>query len=91
MGHHVLQQGVLTTLVFFFLTNSAPAVGGGVKILFESELGAADFHLPNRSCIVYVSECDIIAGNAFKRKLVRHRNVSRVEETIVSLSSVSVR
>lgn len=61
-----------------------------MKILFESELGAADFHLPNKSCIVYVSECDIIAGNGFKRKLVRHRNVSWAEETILSLSSVSV-
>ncbi|KAM9351966.1 Fanconi anemia core complex-associated protein 24 [Symphorus nematophorus] len=50
--------------------------GGGVKILFESELGVADFHLPNKSCILYVSECDIIAGNSYKRKLVRYRNSS---------------
>lgn len=62
-----------------------------MKILFESELGAADFHLPDKSCIVYVSECDIVAGNVFKRKLVRHRNVSRAEETTVWLSSASVR
>ncbi|XP_073328280.1 Fanconi anemia core complex-associated protein 24 [Pagrus major] len=48
--------------------------GGGVKILFESELGVADFHLPNKSCILYVSECDIIAGSSYKRKLVRYRN-----------------
>ncbi|KAF3706066.1 Fanconi anemia core complex-associated protein 24 [Channa argus] len=48
--------------------------GGGVKILFENELGVADFHLPNKSYILYVSECDIIAGNTYKRKLVRYRN-----------------
>ncbi|XP_010739303.2 Fanconi anemia core complex-associated protein 24 [Larimichthys crocea] len=50
--------------------------GGGVKILFENELGVADFHLPNKSSILYVSECDIIAGNSYKRKLVRYRNSS---------------
>ncbi|XP_041652211.1 Fanconi anemia core complex-associated protein 24 [Cheilinus undulatus] len=48
--------------------------GAGVKLLFENELGVADFHLPNKSCILYVSECDIIAGNGYKRKLVRYRN-----------------
>lgn len=48
--------------------------GGGIKIHFESELGIADFHLPNKSCILYVSESDIIAGNGYKRKLVRYRN-----------------
>ncbi|KAM7003444.1 Fanconi anemia core complex-associated protein 24 [Tautogolabrus adspersus] len=50
--------------------------GAGVKLLFENELGAADFHLPNKSSILYVSECDIIAGNSYKRKLVRYRNSS---------------
>ncbi|XP_077425193.1 Fanconi anemia core complex-associated protein 24 [Vanacampus margaritifer] len=48
--------------------------GGGVKILFESELGMADFLLPNKSSILYLSECDVIAGTAYKRKLVRYRN-----------------
>ncbi|KAM3609572.1 uncharacterized protein V6R79_017226 [Siganus canaliculatus] len=48
--------------------------GGGVKILFESELGVADFHLPNKSCILYVSECDVIAGSSYRRRLVRYRN-----------------
>ncbi|XP_053741603.1 Fanconi anemia core complex-associated protein 24 isoform X2 [Synchiropus splendidus] len=44
--------------------------GGGVKIVFENEFGRADFLLPNKSCILYVSECDIIAGTTYKRKLV---------------------
>lgn len=47
-----------------------------MKLLFENELGVADFHLPNKSCILYVSECDVIAGTGYKRKLVRYRNVS---------------
>lgn len=51
-----------------------------MKILFENELGVADFHLPNKSCILYVSECDVIAGNSYKRKLVRYRNVSLMKE-----------
>lgn len=51
-----------------------------MKILFESELGVVDFHLPNKSCILYVSECDIIAASSYKRKLVRYRNVSLVKE-----------
>lgn len=52
-----------------------------MKILFENELGVADFHLPNKSSVLYVSECDIIAGNSYKRKLVRYRNVSLINET----------
>ncbi|KAM3870211.1 Fanconi anemia core complex-associated protein 24 [Diretmus argenteus] len=47
---------------------------GGVKIIFEGELDVVDFRLHNKSCILYVSECDIIAGNNYRRKLVRYRN-----------------
>ncbi|XP_037110703.1 Fanconi anemia core complex-associated protein 24 isoform X1 [Syngnathus acus] len=58
--------------------------GGGVKILFESELGMADFLLPNKSCILYLSECDIIAGASYKRKLVRYRNAcGRFQELVL--------
>lgn len=44
--------------------------------MFENELGVADFYLPKKMRILYVSESDIIAGNGYKRKLVRYRNVS---------------
>ncbi|XP_039989484.1 Fanconi anemia core complex-associated protein 24 [Xiphias gladius] len=57
--------------------------GGGVKTLFENELGVVDFHLPNKSCILYVSECDIVAGNGHKRKLVRYRNASSSFQKLV--------
>ncbi|KAM4553123.1 Fanconi anemia core complex-associated protein 24 [Fundulus diaphanus] len=56
---------------------------GGVKILFENELGVADYHLPNKMCILYVFECDIIAGNGYKRKLVRYRNASSSFQELV--------
>lgn len=47
-----------------------------MKILFESHLGPADLHLPNKSYVLYLSEVDVIAGNGYKRKVVRYRNVS---------------
>ncbi|XP_037538445.1 Fanconi anemia core complex-associated protein 24 isoform X1 [Nematolebias whitei] len=47
---------------------------GGVSILFEDGFGSADFHLPNRTTVLYVSECDILAGYNYKRKLVCYRN-----------------
>ncbi|XP_068579452.1 Fanconi anemia core complex-associated protein 24-like [Cebidichthys violaceus] len=50
--------------------------GGGVRILFENQLAVADFQLPNKSRILYVSECDVVAGSGYKRKLVRFRNSS---------------
>lgn len=48
--------------------------GGGVKVLFEDQFGTADFLLPNDSSVFYVSECDVIAGTSFRRKLARYRN-----------------
>ncbi|XP_029908933.1 Fanconi anemia core complex-associated protein 24 [Myripristis murdjan] len=59
--------------------------GGGVKIAFEKELGVVDFHLPNKSCILYVSECDVIAGTSYKRKLVRYRNANSSLQEMVLL------
>ncbi|XP_061631209.1 Fanconi anemia core complex-associated protein 24 isoform X3 [Phyllopteryx taeniolatus] len=49
--------------------------GGGVTVLLESEPGVADFLLPDDSRVLYLSERDIVAGAAYKRKLVRFRKV----------------
>lgn len=64
---------------------------GSVKTVFENELGVVDFLLSNKSCILYVSESDIVAGNNYKRKLVRFRNANSsfqgivvVEKTLLS-------
>ncbi|XP_017341712.1 Fanconi anemia core complex-associated protein 24 isoform X4 [Ictalurus punctatus] len=48
---------------------------GNVKTVFEEELGVVDLHLSNKSCVLYVSESDLVAGNDYKRKIVRFRNV----------------
>ncbi|KAJ8002841.1 hypothetical protein DPEC_G00163160 [Dallia pectoralis] len=56
---------------------------GNVKTIFEEELGMVDFHLSNKSCILYVSETDIVAGNNYKRKLVRFRNANSSLQGIV--------
>ncbi|XP_061532897.1 Fanconi anemia core complex-associated protein 24 [Phycodurus eques] len=47
--------------------------GGGVTVLLESEPGVADFLLPDDSRVLYLSERDVVAGAAYKRKLVRFR------------------
>lgn len=49
---------------------------GSVKTVFEDELGVVDLHLSNKSCVLYVSESDLVVGNDYKRKIVRFRNVS---------------
>uniref|UniRef100_A0A3Q4G088 FA core complex associated protein 24 n=1 Tax=Neolamprologus brichardi TaxID=32507 RepID=A0A3Q4G088_NEOBR len=61
----------------------ASAADGGVKIIFETELGVADFLLPNKSSVLYVSECDIIAGSGYKRKVVRYRNAGSSFQELV--------
>ncbi|TNN52135.1 Fanconi anemia core complex-associated protein 24 [Liparis tanakae] len=58
--------------------------GAAVRVLFEDRLGVADFHLPNNSCVLYVSESDVIAGTGYKRKLVRYRKSgSRLQELVL--------
>ncbi|XP_038150731.1 Fanconi anemia core complex-associated protein 24 [Cyprinodon tularosa] len=55
----------------------------GLKVLFENELAVADFLLPNKVCLLYVSEGDMVAGNGFRRKLVRYRNASSSFQQLV--------
>lgn len=50
---------------------------GSVKTIFEEELGVVDFCLSNKACVLYVSESDLVAGNGYRRKIVRFRNVNR--------------
>ncbi|CDQ65339.1 unnamed protein product [Oncorhynchus mykiss] len=56
---------------------------GSVKTIFEEELGVVDFYLSNKSCILYVSETDIVAGNNYKRKLVRFRNANSLQGIVL--------
>ncbi|XP_066570131.1 Fanconi anemia core complex-associated protein 24 [Amia ocellicauda] len=56
---------------------------GKIKPIFEDGLGLVDFHLSNRSCVLYVSESDLVAGSNYKRKLVRFRKASKLNGIIV--------
>lgn len=62
----------LTGFAYWFLF----CFTGSVKTIFEQDLGVVDFHLSNKSCVLYVSESDLVGGNDYKRKIVRFRNVS---------------
>ncbi|XP_078526690.1 Fanconi anemia core complex-associated protein 24 isoform X2 [Lissotriton helveticus] len=54
-----------------------------IQLHFEEALGMVDFQLPNRMCILYISEADLVAGNAFKRRLVRIRNGSHLHALVI--------
>ncbi|XP_067292800.1 Fanconi anemia core complex-associated protein 24 [Pseudorasbora parva] len=56
---------------------------GSVKMIFEEELGVVDFCLGNKTCVLYVSESDLVAGNGYRRKIVRFRNANSGLQGIV--------
>ncbi|XP_029821334.1 Fanconi anemia core complex-associated protein 24, partial [Manacus vitellinus] len=53
------------------------------RLIFEDGLGLVDFHLSNRTCILYISEADLVAGDEFKRRLVRFRNASNLRGLVI--------
>uniref|UniRef100_A0A8D0L9D0 FA core complex associated protein 24 n=1 Tax=Sphenodon punctatus TaxID=8508 RepID=A0A8D0L9D0_SPHPU len=61
----------------------AQGMQGKIKLILEDDLGLVDFHLSHRSCILYVSEADLVAGNGFKRRLVRFRNASSLHGIVI--------
>ncbi|NXO54518.1 FAP24 protein, partial [Aramus guarauna] len=61
----------------------AQRLQGKIKLIFEDGLGLVDFHLSNRTCILYVSEADLVAGDEFKRRLVRFRNASSLRGIVI--------
>ncbi|NXC45768.1 FAP24 protein, partial [Penelope pileata] len=61
----------------------ARGLQGKIKLTFEDGLGLVDFHLPNRTRILYVSEADLVAGDEFKRRLVRFRNASSLGGIVI--------
>ncbi|XP_030437721.1 Fanconi anemia core complex-associated protein 24 isoform X1 [Gopherus evgoodei] len=61
----------------------ARGLQGKIKLILEDGLGFVDFHLSNRSCILYISEADLVAGNGFKRRLVRFRNASSLHGIVI--------
>ncbi|NWH94670.1 FAP24 protein, partial [Aegithalos caudatus] len=61
----------------------AQRLQGKVRLIFEDGLGLVDFHLSNRTCILFISEADLVAGDEFKRRLVRFRNASSLRGIII--------
>ncbi|KAM6064968.1 Fanconi anemia core complex-associated protein 24 isoform 2-T2 [Theristicus caerulescens] len=61
----------------------AQRLQGKIRLIFEDGLGLVDFHLSNRTCILYISEADLVAGDEFKRRLVRLRNTSSLEVIVI--------
>ncbi|XP_055520907.1 LOW QUALITY PROTEIN: Fanconi anemia core complex-associated protein 24 [Leucoraja erinacea] len=56
---------------------------GRVTVLYEDDLGLVDFHLSQRLCVLYVSESDLVAGNNYRRKLVRFRKASTLNGIVM--------
>ncbi|XP_023577291.1 Fanconi anemia core complex-associated protein 24 isoform X2 [Octodon degus] len=53
----------------------AQEMQGKIKLVFEDGLTMVDFYLSSRSCILYITEADLVAGNGYRKRLVRVRNV----------------
>ncbi|XP_045387714.1 Fanconi anemia core complex-associated protein 24 isoform X1 [Lemur catta] len=60
----------------------AQEMQGKIKLVFEDGL-IPDFYLSNRSCILYVTEADLVAGNGYRKRLVRVRNSSNLQGIVV--------
>ncbi|XP_044126307.1 Fanconi anemia core complex-associated protein 24 [Bufo gargarizans] len=65
-------------------TELAQLLQGKVKLLFEDGLGLVDFHLSQRACVLYVSEGDLVSGNAFRRRLVRFRKATDLKGVVIA-------
>uniref|UniRef100_A0A8B9F6Y2 FA core complex associated protein 24 n=1 Tax=Amazona collaria TaxID=241587 RepID=A0A8B9F6Y2_9PSIT len=61
----------------------AQRLQGKIRLIFEDDLGLVDFHISNRISILYISEADLVAGDEFKRRLVRFRNASSLGGIII--------
>ncbi|XP_057256116.1 Fanconi anemia core complex-associated protein 24 [Pezoporus wallicus] len=61
----------------------AQRLQGKIRLIFEDDLGLVDFHISNRICILYISEADLVAGDEFKRRLVRFRNASSLGGVVI--------
>ncbi|NXK10754.1 FAP24 protein, partial [Herpetotheres cachinnans] len=61
----------------------AQRLQGKIRLIFEDGLGLVDFHLSDRTCILYISEADLVAGDEFKRRLVRFRNASSLGGIVI--------
>ncbi|XP_046303916.1 Fanconi anemia core complex-associated protein 24 isoform X2 [Marmota monax] len=61
----------------------AQGMQGKIKLVFEDGLTPVDFYLSSRSCILYVTEADLVAGNGYRKRLVRVRNSGNLQGIVV--------
>ncbi|ELK00522.1 Fanconi anemia-associated protein of 24 kDa [Pteropus alecto] len=61
----------------------AQGMQGKIKLVFEDGLTPVDFYLSSRSCILYVTEADLVAGGSYRKRLVRVRNSSNLQGIVV--------
>ncbi|CAK6436902.1 unnamed protein product [Pipistrellus nathusii] len=61
----------------------AQGMQGKIKLVFEDGLAPVDFYLSVRSCILYITEADLVAGNSYRKKLVRVRNSSNLQGIVI--------
>ncbi|XP_051884556.1 uncharacterized protein KIAA0513-like isoform X2 [Pristis pectinata] len=84
--HNMLDFGLSKELCTNFLRKQS-VIGnlnqGRITVVFEDGLGLVDFHLSKRLCVLYISEVDLVAGNGYRRKLVRFRNASTLNGIVL--------
>lgn len=56
---------------------------GKIKVIFEDGLTPVDFYLSSRSCILYITEADLVAGNSYRKRLVVVRNSGNLKGIVV--------
>ncbi|XP_012588673.1 PREDICTED: Fanconi anemia-associated protein of 24 kDa [Condylura cristata] len=61
----------------------AQEMQGKMKLVFEDGLTPVDFYLSSRSCILYITEADLVAGNGYRKRLVRVRNSTTLQGIVV--------
>jgi len=51
-----------------------------VNIIFIGEIGVADFHTTSQSCLIYITEKDILSATNYKQRVAKLRNASGFQE-----------
>ncbi|XP_021498180.1 Fanconi anemia core complex-associated protein 24 [Meriones unguiculatus] len=61
----------------------AQEMQGKVRVIFQEGLASADFYLSSKSCILYVTEAELVAGHGYRKRLVRLRNSGHLQGIII--------
>lgn len=61
----------------------AQELQGKVRLIFEEGLASTDFYLSSKSCILYITEADLVAGHGYKKRLARFRNSAHLQGIVI--------